>query len=96
VQHTCLHDRGRPDGVDRVGQALQSIADDDAHVGDAAVLDLADHREPVLCAFPAVAGPQPEDLAFAVGGDREGDVDGSVDDLPIADLDVDGVHEHHG
>ncbi len=41
-----------------------------------------------LALLPAVAGPQTEDVAFAVYRDRQRDVDGSVGDLPIADLDV--------
>ena len=50
-----LDDRLRPDRADRVGQALQPVADDHAHVGDAAVLDLGQHRQPVLGAFAARA-----------------------------------------
>src|SRR5690606_23495480 len=48
-----------------------------------------------LRAFPAVAGPQPQDVAFTVDGHPDRDVDRSVGDLTVADLDVDGVDEHH-
>src|SRR3954454_8213246 len=40
-------------------------------------------------------GPQPEDVAAALAGHRERDVDRSVGDLPVADLHVDRVDEHH-
>ena len=46
-----------------------------------------------LGAFGAVTGPQAEDVAFAVDGDADDDVDRLVADLPIADLDHDGVDE---
>src|SRR3954447_8748695 len=61
----------------------------------AAVLDLGEHREPELGALAAVTGPQTEDVAFAVDGDADRDVDGLVDHLPVADLDHDGVDEQH-
>lgn len=44
-----------------------------------------------LGALAAVAGPQAEDVAFAVHSDADGCVDGSVGDLPVADLHHDGV-----
>ena len=45
--------------------------------------------------FRAVAGPQPEDVAFAVDADPNRDIDGSVGDLPVADLHHDRVDEDH-
>ena len=45
--------------------------------------------------FAAVSGPQPEDVAFAVDADADRDVDRPVRDLPVTDLDVDRVDEHH-
>jgi transposase InsO family protein len=43
----------------------------------------------------AVAGPQPEDIALASARDSDRDIDGSVGDLPITDLDEDRIDEHH-
>jgi hypothetical protein len=77
------------------GRPAQSVADGDAHVFDAAVLDLGQHREPELRALPAIAGPQPEDVALTAAGDSDRHVDRAVHDLPVADLDHDGVDEHH-
>jgi hypothetical protein len=37
--------------VDRVGQALQAVTDEHAHVGHAAVLDLRQDTQPVLGAL---------------------------------------------
>jgi hypothetical protein len=47
----------------------------------------------VFRAFAAVAGPQPEDVTVALGGDRQGYIDRPVRYLAIANLDVDGVDE---
>ena len=60
VDDAGLHDRLRPDALDRVGQALEPVADQHAHVADAAVLDLGQHAQPVLGALPVavLAGPQ--------------------------------------
>jgi hypothetical protein len=41
------------------------------------------------------AGPQAEDVAATVDGDRQSDVDRPVRDLPVTDLDVDRVDEHY-
>ena len=60
-----------------------------------AVLDLRQHRKPEFRSFAAVPGPEPEDVAFAVHADTDGDVDRPVRDLPVADFDVDRVDEHH-
>jgi hypothetical protein len=49
--------------------------------------------QPVLGALAAVTGPQPEDVAGAIDGDRQRDVDRPVGDLAVADLHVDGVQE---
>ena len=95
VDHTRLSHRPRPDLRDRVREAFKAVADDHAHILDATVLQLGEHVQPVFGAFTAVAGPEPEDVAVALAGDRERDVDGPVGDLPVADLDVDGVDEDH-
>jgi hypothetical protein len=84
-----LGHRPEPDRRDRVRQAGEAVADDHAHVLDAAVLELGEHVQPVFGALTtgaAVAGPQPEDVAVALAGDRECDVDGPVGHLPVADL----------
>lgn len=90
-----LHDGLRPDGVDRVGQALEAVADHDAGVGDAAVLQLGQHPQPVLGALGAVAGPHPQDLPLSLDRDGEGEVDRAVGDLAVADLHMDRVDEDH-
>ena len=64
VQHTGLHDRQRPGRFDRLGQALEPVAHDDADVLDATVLDLGEHLQPVLGALAAGADPQAEDVAL--------------------------------
>ena len=82
MQHTGLHERQRPRSLDRVGQALEPVADDDADILDAAVLDLGQHLQPELGALAAVAGPQPEDVALTVDGDADGHVDGRLATWP--------------
>ena len=56
---------------------------------------LGQHLQPELGALTAVAGPQAEDVAFPLDSDPDDDVDGFVADLPVADLDHDGVDEDH-
>lgn len=58
------------------------IADGDSHVDHAAVLT-------------SVASPQPEDVAFTGHRHADHDVDRTVGDLPVTDLDVQGVDEDH-
>ncbi len=56
-----LHDRLRPDLTDRVGQALQPVADQHQHVLDTAVLQLGQHPQPVLgtlAALPPAHNPK--------------------------------------
>ena len=62
VNNASLHDRLLPDRADRVGQALQPVADHHAHVPHTAVLDLGQHPQPVLrsLAVAVLPGPQPE------------------------------------
>ena len=40
-------------------------------------------------------GPQAQHVALAVHGDPQGEVDGPVGDLALADLHIDGVDENH-
>lgn len=84
-----------PHRADGVGEALEAVTHHDQHVETASVADLGEDLGPELGAFAAVAGPQTQDVAFAVDGDRDRGVDRPVRDLPIADLHVDRVDEHH-
>jgi hypothetical protein len=97
MNNACLHDGLLPDGADRVRQALQAVADQQAHIARAAVLDLRQHPQPVLgaLAVAVLAGPQPQDVPLAVHGDAQRQVDGPVSDLPLTDLHLDGIDEEH-
>src|SRR5215475_8553959 len=97
MDNACLHDGLLPDCADRIRQALEPVADQHAYVPDTAVLDLRQHAEPELGAFPVAVlpGPQAEDVPLAVHGDAQGQVDGPVGDLALADLHVNGVDEDH-
>jgi hypothetical protein len=48
VQDARLNGGELADGVDRIRQAPQAVADRDARVGDAAVLQLGEHLQPKL------------------------------------------------
>ena len=82
-----------PYRVHCVGQAGEPVADGDAHVLGAPILDLGQHMRPVLGAFAAVAHPQAQDVPGAVCGDADGHVEGPVGHLDLADLHVDAVSE---
>src|SRR3954447_22640728 len=60
VDHTGLHQRLRPRGLNGVGQALEPVATHDQHVLDAAVADLGEDRQPEFGALTAVAQPHAE------------------------------------
>lgn len=79
-----------------VGQAPEPVADQHQVVVDAAVLDLGESVHPVLGALVAVAGPQLEDVAPALGRDGQGDINGPVGDRAVADFHVDGVMKTMG
>jgi len=64
--------------------ALEAVADDDADVLAATVLDLGHHAERGLRALAVVTDPDPEDVAFPVHGDAEGDTERRVPHLPVA------------
>ena len=72
------------------GQAFQPVADQHAHVPDAAVLDLGQDPQPVLGPFPVAVlpGPEAQHVTLPVHGDRQGQVDRTVGDLALADLRV--------
>jgi hypothetical protein len=95
VHDALLHDRAFPGGGDRLRQALQPVAHADQDIVDAAVLQLGEHLQPEPCALGTVAGPNPQDVPLAVGGDAHHHVERGVADLAVADLDHDGVHEDH-
>src|SRR5829696_235495 len=84
-----------PDGVDRVREAFQPVADRDAHVLNAAVLQLGQHLQPELRTLRPVTGPQTQDVAFSVDGDPDDHIDGFVADLAVTNLDHDGIDEDH-
>ncbi len=89
-----LHDRFRPDRLDRVRQPFQSVAHDEEHIPHAPVLQIDQDTHPKLRALTAGAGPQAQNVLAAVHRDPDGRVDRPVRDLTLADLDDDGVNEH--
>jgi len=95
VDDAGLYHGQLPHGGDGVGESLEAVADRDADVWDTAVLQLGQHLQPELGAFAAVAGPQPENVAFPAHRDSDHDIDRLVADLPVADLDHDRVDEDH-
>jgi hypothetical protein len=76
----------RPHVADHLREPLQAVADDEEGVLDAAVAQVGEDAHPELCALPAGAGPQPEDVLLPAQGDADGCVDGPVRDLSVADL----------
>lgn len=73
MHDALLHDRVLPGGVDRVRETFEPIAYRDQHVVDAAVLQLREHLQPEPGALTAVAGPDTQDVAFAVHSDAHDD-----------------------
>jgi hypothetical protein len=86
VDHAQLHVCLGPDLADRVGQALQSVAGDDAHVGHTAVAWFGPGGQPVLSALAAGADPQAEHVAFAGQVDPDRHVHGPVGHRTAANL----------
>lgn len=95
MDHVRLHDRFRPDLSNRVEQALEPVANHHVGVRDAPVLQLRQDLQPELRALGAVTRPQAKDVPSPVNRDGQGEVDGRVGDLPIADLHVHRVKEDH-
>ena len=62
----------------------------DQHVAHAAAAELGQHVRPVLGAFAAITGPQPQDVAFPVDGDGEGEM---RRDLPMGQI-LRGERDH--
>jgi hypothetical protein len=82
--HTVLIESGSP---------FPSVAHDHAHVSNTTVLQLGEDLQPVFRTLATIAGPQPEDVPVAVHRHRQGDVDGSVRDLPVPHFHRDTVDE---
>jgi len=94
VHDAGLHRRGRVDGLDRLGEALQPVDAADQDVPDAAGLQLAQHLHPELGAL-CVLEPHPEHLTLTIHRDRQREVAG----LPlyraaVTDLQHQRVEEH--
>src|SRR5581483_4022066 len=83
VDDAGLHDRAGPDGGDRVGQALEPVADEHQDVLNAAVLQLGEYLEPVLGALSAVSRPYAQDVAVPIDGHGHREIDGAIGDLAI-------------
>jgi len=92
-----LDHRLREGGGDGFGKALQPVDDRDQDILRAAVLQLVHHREPEF--GPLVLGdPEAQNLAQAVAGDAQSDINGLVFDHPavgIADLHAQRVENHN-
>jgi hypothetical protein len=93
MHHTRLDDRAGPDGLHRLGQALEPAADQHEHVVQAAVLQPGEDVQPALRALDTVPSPDAEDVAGPLGGDGHDTMDRPVRDLPIPNLHADGIHE---
>src|SRR5690349_19019599 len=76
------------------GSPFEAVADEEEHLGHAAVLQVDQYAHPTLRALTTRAHPQAQDVLVAVHRDPDGGVDRPVGDLPLADLDVEGVDEH--
>ena len=96
MHDTLLHRCEGPDRGDRIGEAFESVAADDADIGDTTVAQLREHVHPLLRALPAGRShPQPENVTVTLQIDADSDVDRPVGDLPVADLDHERVDQHH-
>ncbi len=83
----------RPHGL---GQPFEPVADQEEDVGHPTVLQLGQHRQPVLGRLAvSLAGPHPEHVTPAVEVHTDGSVDRPRPDLTVAD-DVQRVDEHRG
>lgn len=87
MHDTLLHRCEGPDRGDRIGEAFESVAADDADIGDTTVAQLREHVHPLLRALPVGRShPQPENVTVTLEIDADSDVDRPVGDLPVADL----------
>ena len=96
VDDTGLNHSLGEGGVDRLGEALETIDDGEQDVLHAPVLELIHDPQPELGAF-GLLDPQTEDLLGAIGQNGEGEIHRLVANEPlVADLDPDGVEENDG
>src|SRR5690606_22109340 len=77
VHHAGLHGGGRPDRLDRLGQAGQAVAAGDQHVTHAPVTQLSTHRKPEFGAL-ACLHPDAQHVLDPVEVDPDDDVGGLV------------------
>lgn len=77
VHDAGLDDRLRKDGVDGLGETLQTVDDGHQDVADAAVLQLVHDAQPEFGAFGRL-DPDAQNLLRAVGQDAQRDIDGLV------------------
>ncbi len=85
-------------GIDGIWKALEAVHNGDQDVFDAAIAQVVHYREPELGPF-VVGNPQAENLAFALGVDAQGYVNGFILDLTafrIADFDPKSIKENNG
>jgi hypothetical protein len=97
MNNACLHDCLLPHSGHCIRQAFEPVADQHAHVGDAAVLDLREDPQPELraLAVAVLPGPQAQHVALAVHGDAPGQADGPVGDLALPDFHINGIDENY-
>ncbi len=90
-----MHDAGldgriREGCIDGIREAFEAVDNGDQDVFDPAIAQIVHHREPEF--GPFIGGdPQPQNLAFALGVDAQGHVNGLVFDLAafcVADFDA--------
>src|SRR5215210_7866959 len=86
VHDAGLHPRGREDGFDRLGEALEPVDAADQDVLDATAAEIVEDGQPELGAL-GLLPPDPEDLALAIAGHAQSEVAGAVlDRAVLADL----------
>ena len=94
---TGLYQRLGPGGLNRVGEATQTVAAHDQHVFEASVAYLGQYRQPIFGAFAAVAQPNPQDMFAAVHIDADHHICWAVDHGAVgSDLDHHGVYVQKG
>jgi hypothetical protein len=80
----------------RLAHALQAVGHGTEDVGAAARLQIAEDLHPELRAF-GLLDPEPEDVARAVGQDRQGEIDRfAAHRRLVANLDPQGIEEDDG
>jgi hypothetical protein len=91
TRQVCTQAWGKTASLDRLGEPLEPVDVADQHVIDAALLELAQHREPEL---GALRGLEPEPDHVTVEFDPDGQVADAVSDrAAVADLYDQAVEE---